>query len=117
MMGNDDLKAETSINKEIGLEETLRLAGGVTRSATTIATRLKRAMRRPPDLHQQSHHRHLPVGERAEGRWLKARRFLNVPASDTINLTNNITLHAAEQEQGDRRPSVDHPGVHTELYP
>ena len=26
-------------------------------------------------------------------------------------------LHAAEQEQGDRRPSVDHPGVHAELYP
>ncbi len=47
LQGNDDLKAETSINKEIGLEfKRDGWLAGVTWFATTTATRLKRAMLR-----------------------------------------------------------------------
>lgn len=53
MMGNDDLKAETSINKEIGLEwKHDGWLAGVTGSVTTTATRLKRVCASRPDLHQ-----------------------------------------------------------------
>lgn len=46
MMGNDDLKAETSVNKEIGLEwKHDGWQAGVTWFVTTTAIRLKRAMR------------------------------------------------------------------------
>lgn len=47
MMGNDDLKAETSINKEIGLEfKRDGWLAGVTGSVTITATRLKRVRSR-----------------------------------------------------------------------
>lgn len=45
LQGNDDLKAETSINKEIGLEfKRDGWLAGVTWFVTIIAIRLKRAM-------------------------------------------------------------------------
>jgi outer membrane receptor for ferrienterochelin and colicin len=52
MMGNDDLKAETSINKEIGLEfKRDGWLAGVPGSVTITATRLKRVRYRSPDVY------------------------------------------------------------------
>lgn len=72
LQGNDDLKAETSINKEIGLEfKRDGWLAGVTGSATTIATRLKRAMPRsiPTAAALTSTN-----GKTCRKRWWKARK-------------------------------------------
>ena len=105
MMGNDDLKAETSINKEIGLEwKRDGWLAGVTGSATTIATRLKRAMRqsaRPPPAKSP------PIstsGRTCRKRWLKAPKVPERAGQRYHQLTNNITymLQSKNKETGDR---------------
>ncbi len=41
---------------------------------------------------------------------------LNVPVSETVNWTNNITYMLQSKNKKDRRSSVDYPGIHAELY-
>lgn len=110
MMGNDDLKAETSINKEIGLEfkrdgwlagvtwfrndyKNKIEAGTVPLSRTSITNGNKTTY---TDIYQWEN---VPkaVVEGLEG-------TLNIPVSDTVNWTNNITymLQSKNKETGER---------------
>ncbi len=110
MMGNDDLKAETSINKEIGLEfkhegwlagvtwfrndyRNKIEAGTVPFDRTSITSKGKTTY---TDIYQWEN---VPkaVVEGLEG-------SLNVPVSDSINWTNNITymLQSKNKETGER---------------
>ena len=110
MMGNDDLKAETSINKEIGLEfkhdgwlagvtwfrndyRNKIEAGTVPMSRTSITNKGKTTY---TDIYQWEN---VPkaVVEGLEG-------TLNVPVSNTVNWTNNITymLQSKNKETGER---------------
>lgn len=110
MMGNDDLKAETSINKEIGLEFKREgwLAGvtwfrndyrnkieaGMTPLSRTSITSGKKTTY--TDIYQWEN---IPkaVVEGLEG-------TLNVPVSETVYWTNNITymLQSKNKETGER---------------
>ncbi|STU64773.1 TonB-dependent receptor [Klebsiella pneumoniae] len=102
LQGNDDLKAETSINKEIGLEfKRDGWLAGVTCSATTTATRLKRAM--PQSIKTIK----VPIstsGKTCRKRGEGLEGTLNVPVSETVNWTNNITymLQSKNKKTGDR---------------
>ncbi|NDO79943.1 TonB-dependent siderophore receptor [Citrobacter sp. NCU1] len=110
MMGNDDLKAETSINKEIGLEfkrdgwlagvtwfrndyRNKIEAGTTPLSRTSINNKGKTTY---TDIYQWEN---VPkaVVEGLEG-------TLNVPVSETVNWTNNITymLQSKNKETGER---------------
>nr|WP_268887492.1 FepA family TonB-dependent siderophore receptor [Klebsiella spallanzanii] len=110
MMGNDDLKAETSVNKEIGLEfkrdgwlagvtwfrndyKNKIEAGTVPLSRTSITNGNKTTY---TDIYQWEN---VPkaVVEGLEG-------TLNIPVSDTVNWTNNITymLQSKNKETGER---------------
>lgn len=110
MMGNDDLKAETSINKEIGLEfkrdgwlagvtwfrndyRNKIEAGTVPFDRTSITSKGKTTY---TDIYQWEN---IPkaVVEGLEG-------TLNVPVSETVNWTNNITymLQSKNKETGER---------------
>ncbi|MDN8598146.1 TonB-dependent siderophore receptor [Citrobacter sp. S2-9] len=110
MMGNDDLKAETSINKEIGLEfkrdgwlagvtwfrndyRNKIEAGTTPLSRTSISNKGKTTY---TDIYQWEN---VPkaVVEGLEG-------TLNVPVSETVNWTNNITymLQSKNKETGER---------------
>lgn len=110
MMGNDDLKAETSINKEIGLEfkrdgwlagvtwfrndyRDKIEAGTTPLSRTSISNKGKTTY---TDIYQWEN---VPkaVVEGLEG-------TLNVPVSETVNWTNNITymLQSKNKETGER---------------
>ena len=110
MMGNDDLKAETSINKEIGLEfkrdgwlagvtwfrndyRNKIEAGTVPFDRTSITNKGKTTY---TDIYQWEN---IPkaVVEGLEG-------TLNVPVSETVNWTNNITymLQSKNKETGER---------------
>ncbi|MFQ9622534.1 MAG: TonB-dependent siderophore receptor [Enterobacteriaceae bacterium] len=106
MMGNDDLKAETSINKEIGLEFKRdgwlagvtwfrndyrnKIEAGYAPISQTGTSKVK------TDIYQWEN---VPkaVVEGLEG-------TLNVPVSETVNWTNNITymLQSKNKETGDR---------------
>ena len=105
MMGNDDLKAETSINKEIGGVETRRLAGWRDRFRNDYRNKIEAG--------------YAPIGQTSTGKvttdiyqWENVPKAvveglegsLNVPVSDTINWTNNITymLQSKNKETGDR---------------
>lgn len=104
MMGNDDLKAETSINKEIGLEfKRDGWLAGVTwfrndyRDKIEAGTvPLNRINNGKTDIYQWEN---IPkaVVEGLEG-------TLNVPVSQTVNWTNNITymLQSKNKETGER---------------
>ncbi|HCB1499288.1 TonB-dependent siderophore receptor [Klebsiella huaxiensis] len=110
MMGNDDLKAETSVNKEIGLEfkrdgwlagvtwfrndyKNKIEAGTVPLSRTSITSKGKTTY---TDIYQWEN---VPkaVVEGLEG-------TLNIPVSETVNWTNNITymLQSKNKETGER---------------
>ncbi|CAM6253229.1 TonB-dependent siderophore receptor [Citrobacter sedlakii] len=110
MMGNDDLKAETSINKEIGLEfkrdgwlagitwfrndyRNKIEAGTAPMNRTSITSKGKTTY---TDIYQWEN---VPkaVVEGLEG-------TLNVPVSETVNWTNNITymLQSKNKETGER---------------
>ncbi|HCM6212296.1 TPA: TonB-dependent siderophore receptor [Klebsiella oxytoca] len=110
MMGNDDLKAETSVNKEIGLEfkrdgwlagvtwfrndyKNKIEAGTVPLSRTSITNGNKTTY---TDIYQWEN---VPkaVVEGLEG-------TLNIPVSETVNWTNNITwmLQSKNKETGER---------------
>lgn len=110
MMGNDDLKAETSINKEVGLEfkhegwlagvtwfrndyRNKIEAGTAPFGRTSITSKGKTTY---TDIYQWEN---VPkaVVEGLEG-------TLNVPVSETINWTNNITymLQSKNKETGER---------------
>ena len=110
MMGNDDLKAETSINKEIGLEfkrdgwlagvtwfrndyRNKIEAGTTPFDRTSITNKGKTTY---TDIYQWEN---VPkaVVEGLEG-------TLNVPVSETVNWTNNITymLQSKNKETGER---------------
>lgn len=106
MMGNEDLKAETSINKEIGLEFKRdgwlagvtwfrndyrnKIEAGYAPISQTGTSKVK------TDIYQWEN---VPkaVVEGLEG-------TLNVPVSETVNWTNNITymLQSKNKETGDR---------------
>ncbi|VDR29042.1 Enterobactin outer-membrane receptor [Raoultella terrigena] len=106
MVGNDDLKAETSINKEIGLEFKRdgwlagvtwfrndyrdKIEAGYAPLSSTSSGKVK------TDIYQWEN---VPkaVVEGLEG-------TLNVPVSETVNWTNNITymLQSKNKETGDR---------------
>lgn len=111
MMGNDDLKAETSINKEIGLEfKRDGWLAGITwfrndyRNKIEAGTvPLQRINNGKTDVYQWEN---VPkaVVEGLEG-------TLNVPVSDTVNWTNNVT-YMLQAKQRDRRTPVDYSTVH-----
>ncbi|MBE0234345.1 FepA family TonB-dependent siderophore receptor, partial [Enterobacter hormaechei] len=106
MMGNDDLKAETSINKEIGLEwKRDGWLAGVTWFRNDYRNKIEAG--------------YAPIGQTSTGKvttdiyqWENVPKAvveglegsLNVPVSDTINWTNNITymLQSKNKETGDR---------------
>ncbi|TCW15393.1 ferric enterobactin receptor [Raoultella sp. BIGb0138] len=106
MMGNDDLKAETSINKEIGLEfKRDGWLAGVTWFRNDYRNKIEAG--------------YAPVGQTGTGKvqtdiyqWENVPKAvveglegtLNVPVSDTVNWTNNITwmLQSKNKETGDR---------------
>ncbi|SAD22369.1 ferrienterobactin receptor [Enterobacter cloacae] len=106
MMGNDDLKAETSINKEIGLEwKRDGWLAGVTWFRNDYRDKIEAG--------------YAPIGHTSSGKvqtdiyqWENVPKAvveglegsLNVPVSDTINWTNNITymLQSKNKETGDR---------------
>lgn len=106
MLGNDDLKAETSINKEIGLEfKRDGWLAGVTwfrndyrnkiEAGTTPLYRITKGTTKT-DIYQWEN---IPkaVVEGLEG-------TLNIPVSETVNWTNNITymLQSKNKETGER---------------
>ena len=103
MMGNDDLKAETSINKEIGLEfKRDGWLAGVTWFRNDYRNKIEAGYApvytngKGTDLYKWEN---VPkaVVEGLEG-------TLNVPVSETVNWTNNITymLQSKNKETGDR---------------
>ncbi|TMY61533.1 TonB-dependent siderophore receptor [Klebsiella pneumoniae] len=103
LQGNDDLKAETSINKEIGLEfKRDGWLAGVTWFRNDYRNKIEAGYapvyqnNKGTDLYQWEN---VPkaVVEGLEG-------TLNVPVSETVNWTNNITymLQSKNKETGDR---------------
>lgn len=106
MVGNDDLKAETSINKEIGLEfKRDGWLAGVTWFRNDYRDKIEAGYaplsytslgKVKTDIYQWEN---VPkaVVEGLEG-------TLNVPVSETVNWTNNITymLQSKNKETGDR---------------
>ncbi|RPH29709.1 TonB-dependent siderophore receptor [Buttiauxella warmboldiae] len=106
MMGNDDLKAETSINKEIGLEfKRDNWLAGVTWFRNDYRDKIEAG--------------YSPVGQTSQGslktdiyQWQNIPKALveglegtlNVPVSDSVNWTNNITymLESKNKETGER---------------
>ncbi len=106
MLGNEDLKAETSINKEIGLEwKRDGWLAGVTWFRNDYRDKIEAG--------------YAPVGHTSSGKvqtdiyqWENVPKAvveglegtLNVPVSDTINWTNNVTymLQSKNKETGDR---------------
>ncbi|EPG9693034.1 siderophore enterobactin receptor FepA [Klebsiella aerogenes] len=103
LQGNDDLKAETSINKEIGLEfKRDGWLAGVTWFRNDYRNKIEAGYApvytngKGTDLYQWEN---VPkaVVEGLEG-------TLNVPVSETVNWTNNITymLQSKNKETGDR---------------
>ncbi|HIH2380511.1 TPA: siderophore enterobactin receptor FepA [Klebsiella aerogenes] len=103
LQGNDDLKAETSINKEIGLEfKRDGWLAGVTWFRNDYRNKIEAgyapvyANGKGTDLYKWEN---VPkaVVEGLEG-------TLNVPVSETVNWTNNITymLQSKNKETGDR---------------
>ncbi|CDQ53514.1 fepA [Klebsiella pneumoniae] len=103
LQGNDDLKAETSINKEIGLEfKRDGWLAGVTWFRNDYRNKIEAGYApvytngSGTDLYQWEN---VPkaVVEGLEG-------TLNVPVSETVNWTNNITymLQSKNKETGDR---------------
>ncbi len=116
LQGNDDLKAETSINKEIGLEfKRDGWLAGVTWFRNDYRNKIEAGYapvyqnNKGTDLYQWEN---VPkaVVEGLEG-------TLNVPVSETVNWTNNITYMLQSKNKKDRRSSVDYPGIHAELHP
>jgi ferric enterobactin receptor len=102
-MGNEDLKAETSINKEIGLEfKRDGWLAGVTWFRNDYRNKIEAGYApiyqngKGTDIYQWEN---VPkaVVEGLEG-------TLNVPVSETVNWTNNITymLQSKNKETGDR---------------
>ena len=103
LQGNDDLKAETSINKEIGLEfKRDGWLAGVTWFRNDYRNKIEAGYapvyqnNKGTDLYQWEN---VPkaVVEGLEG-------TLNVPVSETVNWTNNITymLQSKNKKTGDR---------------
>jgi len=103
LQGNDDLKAETSINKEIGLEfKRDGWLAGVTWFRSDYRNKIEAGYApvytngKGTDLYKWEN---VPkaVVEGLEG-------TLNVPVSETVNWTNNITymLQSKNKETGDR---------------
>ncbi|MWL72958.1 TonB-dependent receptor, partial [Escherichia coli] len=106
MMGNDDLKAETSINKEIGLEwKHDGWLAGVTWFRNDYRDKIEAGYapightstsKVSTDIYQWEN---VPkaVVEGLEG-------SLNIPVSDTVNWSNNLTymLQSKNKETGDR---------------
>ena len=103
LQGNDDLKAETSINKEIGLEfKRDGWLAGVTWFRNDYCNKIEAGYApvytngKGTDLYKWEN---VPkaVVEGLEG-------TLNVPVSETVNWTNNITymLQSKNKETGDR---------------
>ncbi|WEF26977.1 siderophore enterobactin receptor FepA [Klebsiella aerogenes] len=103
LQGNDDLKAETSINKEVGLEfKRDGWLAGVTWFRNDYRNKIEAGYApvyhnsKGTDLYQWEN---VPkaVVEGLEG-------TLNVPVSETVNWTNNITymLQSKNKETGDR---------------
>ncbi|HCQ8625283.1 siderophore enterobactin receptor FepA [Klebsiella quasipneumoniae] len=103
LQGNEDLKAETSINKEIGLEfKRNGWLAGVTWFRNDYRNKIEAGYApvyqngKGTDLYQWEN---VPkaVVEGLEG-------TLNVPVSETVNWTNNITymLQSKNKETGDR---------------
>ncbi|WP_024560894.1 TonB-dependent siderophore receptor [Franconibacter pulveris 601] len=104
LMGNDDLKAETSINKEVGLEfKRDGWLAGVTWFRNDYRDKIEagyspvgKASKATTDVYQWEN---VPkaVVEGLEG-------SLNVPVSDTVNWTNNFTymLQSKNKTTGDR---------------
>ncbi|HDH0698528.1 TPA: siderophore enterobactin receptor FepA [Klebsiella aerogenes] len=103
LQGNDDLKAETSINKEIGLEfKRDGWLAGITWFRNDYRNKIEAGYApvytngKGTDLYQWEN---VPkaVVEGLEG-------TLNVPVSETVNWTNNITymLQSKNKETGDR---------------
>ncbi|CAM3155060.1 siderophore enterobactin receptor FepA [Klebsiella quasipneumoniae] len=103
LQGNEDLKAETSINKEIGLEfKRDGWLAGVTWFRNDYRNKIEAGYapvyqnNKGTDLYQWEN---VPkaVVEGLEG-------TLNVPVSETVNWTNNITymLQSKNKETGDR---------------
>ncbi|MDD9651484.1 TonB-dependent siderophore receptor [Klebsiella pasteurii] len=106
MMGNDDLKAETSINKEIGLEfKRDGWLAGVTWFRNDYRDKIEAG--------------YAPISQTTNGKvktdiyqWENVPKAvveglegtLNVPVSETVNWTNNITymLQSKNKETGDR---------------
>jgi ferric enterobactin receptor len=106
MMGNDDLKAETSINKEIGLEFK---RDGWLAGATWFRN----------DYRDKIEAGYAPIGQTSKGKtktdiyqWENIPKAvveglegtLNVPVSNTVNWTNNVTymLQSKNKETGER---------------
>jgi ferric enterobactin receptor len=104
LMGNDDLKAETSINKEVGLEfKRDGWLAGVTWFRNDYRDKIEagyapigRASKATTDVYQWEN---VPkaVVEGLEG-------TLNVPVTDSVNWTNNLTymLQSKNKTTGDR---------------
>jgi ferric enterobactin receptor len=103
MMGNDDLKAETSINKEVGLEwKHEGWLAGITWFRNDYRNKIEAgyapitANSSGTDIYQWEN---VPkaVVEGLEGSF-------NIPVSETINWTNNLTymLKSKNKETGDR---------------
>ncbi|BBV77680.1 outer membrane receptor FepA [Raoultella planticola] len=106
MLGNDDLKAETSTNKEIGLEfKRDGWLAGVTWFRNDYRNKIEAG--------------YAPISQTGKGKvktdiyqWENVPKAvveglegtLNVPVSDTVNWTNNITwmLQSKNKETGDR---------------
>ena len=106
LMGNDDLKAETSINKEIGLEfKHEGWLAGVTWFRNDYRNKIEAG--------------YAPIGHTSAGatqtdiyQWENVPKAvveglegtLNVPVSESVNWTNNITymLQSKNKETGDR---------------
>ena len=106
MMGNEDLKAETSINKEIGLEfKRDGWLAGVTWFRNDYRNKIEAG--------------YAPISQTGTGKvktdiyqWENVPKAvveglegtLNVPVSETVNWTNNITymLQSKNKETGDR---------------
>jgi ferric enterobactin receptor len=103
LQGNDDLKAETSINKEVGLEfKRDGWLAGVTWFRNDYRNKIEAG--------------YAPVYHNAKGtdlyKWENVPKAvveglegtLNVPVSETVNWTNNITymLQSKNKETGDR---------------
>nr|WP_318382762.1 TonB-dependent siderophore receptor [uncultured Enterobacter sp.] len=116
MMGNDDLKAETSINKEIGLEfKHEGWLAGVTWFRNDYRNKIEAG--------------YAPIGSNSSGtdiyQWENVPKAvveglegtLNVPVSESVNWTNNITymLKSKNKETGDRLSVIPEYTLNTTL--